>query len=158
MSDIHATINFLKGCATADTSRLGIVGFCMGGRIAFLGAAATTLFKAAVDFYGGGCLLAMGRPPGAGDAWRRMFAARSKATSASSTRIRRRTKCAGSTPSSPAWARPMNFSSIPTRTMALIAAVGRHISPTMTRPPGPEQWNFSPNISPRTEQKQAVAG
>ena len=66
MSDIHATMNFLKGCATADTSRLGIVGFCMGGRIAFLGAAATTLFKAAVDFYGGGCYIAMGRPPGAG--------------------------------------------------------------------------------------------
>ena len=27
---------FSHGCANADTSRLGIVGFCMGGRIAFL--------------------------------------------------------------------------------------------------------------------------
>ena len=55
LNDLNATINFLKGCANADTSRLGIVGFCMGGRIAFLAAAATTSFKAAVDFYGGGC-------------------------------------------------------------------------------------------------------
>lgn len=54
INDINATINYLKGCANADTSRLGIVGFCMGGRIAFLAAAATTSFSAAVDFYGGG--------------------------------------------------------------------------------------------------------
>jgi carboxymethylenebutenolidase len=55
LNDLNATINFLKGCANANASRLGIVGFCMGGRIAFLAAAATTAFKAAVDFYGGGC-------------------------------------------------------------------------------------------------------
>jgi carboxymethylenebutenolidase len=54
IKDLNATINFLKGCAAADTSRLGIVGFCMGGRIAFLAAVATKSFKAAVDFYGGG--------------------------------------------------------------------------------------------------------
>jgi carboxymethylenebutenolidase len=35
----------------------------MGGRIAFLGAAATTLFKAAVDFYGGGCYSQWGDRP-----------------------------------------------------------------------------------------------
>ena len=66
MNDIAATVSFLKGCATVDSSRLGIVGFCMGGRIAFLGAAATTLFKAAVDFYGGGCYSQWGDRPGAG--------------------------------------------------------------------------------------------
>ena len=54
ISDLNATINFLKGCAQADTSRLGIVGFCMGGRVAFLAAAATPSFSAAVDYYGGG--------------------------------------------------------------------------------------------------------
>ena len=63
MNDINATVSFLKGCSTADTLRLGIVGFCMGGRIAFLGAAATTLFKAAVDFYGGGCYSQWGERP-----------------------------------------------------------------------------------------------
>lgn len=54
ISDLNGAINFLQGCANADTSRLGIVGFCMGGRVAFLAAAATPSFSAAVDFYGGG--------------------------------------------------------------------------------------------------------
>jgi len=63
ISDIKATIHFLKGCATADTSRLGVVGFCMGGRIAFLAAAACDSFKAAVDFYGGGAYQQWGDRP-----------------------------------------------------------------------------------------------
>jgi len=54
INDINATIDFLRGCAKVDSSRLGIVGFCMGGRITFLMAAASKSFKAAVDFYGGG--------------------------------------------------------------------------------------------------------
>ncbi|MGH7886646.1 MAG: dienelactone hydrolase family protein [Candidatus Binatia bacterium] len=54
ITDLNATIGYLKGCAKADTSRLGIVGFCMGGRVAFLAAAATTSFSAVVDYYGGG--------------------------------------------------------------------------------------------------------
>ena len=54
INDINATINFLRGCGHVETSKLGIVGFCMGGRIAFLMAAASRSFKAAVDFYGGG--------------------------------------------------------------------------------------------------------
>ncbi|HEX2228116.1 MAG TPA: dienelactone hydrolase family protein [Candidatus Binatia bacterium] len=54
LSDITATLEYLRGCANIDTSRLGIVGFCMGGRVAFLMAAASKSFKAAVDFYGGG--------------------------------------------------------------------------------------------------------
>lgn len=63
LNDLNATINFLKGCAGADTARLGIVGFCMGGRIAVLASAATTSFKAAVDFYGGGCYQQWGDRP-----------------------------------------------------------------------------------------------
>lgn len=54
INDINATVNFLGGCANVEGSRLGIVGFCMGGRVAFLMAAASKSFKAAVDFYGGG--------------------------------------------------------------------------------------------------------
>jgi carboxymethylenebutenolidase len=54
INDVNATINFLRGCAIADTSRLGIVGFCMGGRVSFLMSTASSDFKAAVDFYGGG--------------------------------------------------------------------------------------------------------
>jgi carboxymethylenebutenolidase len=63
INDINATVNCLRGCAAADTSWLGIVGFCMGGRIAFLMAAASQSFKAAVDFYGGGVYSKWGDRP-----------------------------------------------------------------------------------------------
>ena len=60
IKDVNAAVDFLRGCATADVSRLGIVGFCMGGRVAFLMAAANPMFRAAVDFYGGGVYKAWG--------------------------------------------------------------------------------------------------
>ena len=63
IKDVNATVEFLRGCATADSGRLGIVGFCMGGRVAFLMAAANPLFRAAVDFYGGGIYKAWGDGP-----------------------------------------------------------------------------------------------
>ena len=63
INDIDATINYLRGCANADTGKLGIVGFCMGGRIAFLMSAANKSFKAAVDFYGGGVYSQWGDRP-----------------------------------------------------------------------------------------------
>jgi carboxymethylenebutenolidase len=61
LADLKGTIDFLKGCAQADTSRLAIVGFCMGGRVAFLAAAATPWFSAAVDYYGGRIYKAWGK-------------------------------------------------------------------------------------------------
>ena len=62
--DIDATIGFLRGCANANPAKLGVVGFCMGGRVAFLMAATHPKFKAAVDFYGGGVYSRWGdRPP-----------------------------------------------------------------------------------------------
>lgn len=61
LADLKGTIDFLKGCAKADTSRLGIVGFCMGGRVAFLAAAATPWFNVAVDYYGGRIYKAWGK-------------------------------------------------------------------------------------------------
>ena len=41
---MNAAVAFLRGCAAADVSKLGIVGFCMGGRVACLMAAADTYF------------------------------------------------------------------------------------------------------------------
>ena len=61
LADLTGTIDFLKGCAKADMSRLAIVGFCMGGRVAFLAAAATPWFNAAVDYYGGRIYKAWGK-------------------------------------------------------------------------------------------------
>ena len=63
ITDINATIDYLRGCADADAGRLGIVGFCMGGRVAFLMATASKSFKAAVDFYGGGVYAKWGDRP-----------------------------------------------------------------------------------------------
>jgi carboxymethylenebutenolidase len=63
IADVNATIHYLRGCADADTGRLGIVGFCMGGRVAFLMASASQSFKAAVDFYGGGVYSTWGERP-----------------------------------------------------------------------------------------------
>jgi carboxymethylenebutenolidase len=67
INDIEATINFLRGCANANTGKMAIVGFCMGGRIAFLMAAASKSFKAAVDFYGGGVYSKWGDRPAPGE-------------------------------------------------------------------------------------------
>lgn len=55
MEETRASIAFLEQQAGIDAGRLGVVGFCMGGRLAFL--AATQLgerVKVAVSFYGGG--------------------------------------------------------------------------------------------------------
>jgi carboxymethylenebutenolidase len=52
MSDLDATVAFAKASGKADTSRLGITGFCWGGRIVWLYAAHNPGLKAAVAWYG----------------------------------------------------------------------------------------------------------
>jgi carboxymethylenebutenolidase len=61
--DVNAAVDFLRSCDAADASKLAIVGFCMGGRVAFLMAATNPNFRAAVDFYGGGVYKAWGDGP-----------------------------------------------------------------------------------------------
>jgi len=63
IKDVSATVDFLSGRNSADVGRLGIVGFCMGGRVAYLIAAANPLFRAAVDYYGGGIFKGWGDVP-----------------------------------------------------------------------------------------------
>lgn len=63
IKDVNGTVDFLKGCDSADVERLGIIGFCMGGRVAYLMAAANPMFRAAVDFYGGGIFRPWGDGP-----------------------------------------------------------------------------------------------
>jgi carboxymethylenebutenolidase len=52
LNDIDAAIDYLEKAGFAP-SRIGVVGFCMGGTVAFLAAARRTL-GAGVTFYGGG--------------------------------------------------------------------------------------------------------
>jgi carboxymethylenebutenolidase len=60
INDVNAAVEFLRGCPGADVGRLGIIGFCMGGRVAFLMAAVNPAFRAAIDYYGGGVYKAWG--------------------------------------------------------------------------------------------------
>ena len=60
IEDVNATVAYLKEHPAVDARRLGIVGFCMGGRVAYLMAAAQPAFKAAVDYYGGNVMVPWG--------------------------------------------------------------------------------------------------
>ena len=53
ITDVNASVRFLQQHRAVDGHRLGIIGFCMGGRIVYLMAAASTAFKAAVAYYPG---------------------------------------------------------------------------------------------------------
>ena len=61
INDVNATANFLRSDHAIDEDRLGIIGFCMGGRVAYLMSAASFDFKAVVVFYGGNTFRAWGR-------------------------------------------------------------------------------------------------
>jgi carboxymethylenebutenolidase len=63
ISDINAAIGFLRSHRQVDGARLGIVGFCMGGRIVYLMSAASRDLKAGVMFYGGGTMVPFGEGP-----------------------------------------------------------------------------------------------
>ena len=61
MADVNATVSWLAGLPQVDAGRLGITGFCVGGRIAWLAAAATNHFKAAVPYYPWSTMITLGR-------------------------------------------------------------------------------------------------
>jgi carboxymethylenebutenolidase len=61
VADVSATVEFLKRQGAVDSARIGIIGFCMGGRVVYLMAAAIPTFKAAVTFYPGNTGRAWGR-------------------------------------------------------------------------------------------------
>jgi carboxymethylenebutenolidase len=52
MSDLDATVTYAKGTGKGDTKKLGITGFCWGGRITWLYCAHSTDVKAGVAWYG----------------------------------------------------------------------------------------------------------
>lgn len=52
IQDINATVSFLKSRNSVDPGRIGIVGFCMGGRIVYLMSAVNPEIKAGVMYYG----------------------------------------------------------------------------------------------------------
>ena len=63
IKDVSATVDYIKASKFADGGRVGILGFCMGGRVAYLIAAASKDFKAAITWYGGSCFRRWGESP-----------------------------------------------------------------------------------------------
>ena len=53
VKDVDATVELLKGHKLVNRGALGIIGFCMGGRVVYLMAAANPNFKAGIAYYGG---------------------------------------------------------------------------------------------------------
>jgi carboxymethylenebutenolidase len=55
MTDVSKSIDFLAGKSEVNAMAIGVIGFCMGGRYAFLANSVhASKIKAAVSFYGGG--------------------------------------------------------------------------------------------------------
>lgn len=61
MADMNAAVSFLQKHSAVTPARIGIIGFCMGGRVVYLMAAANPALKAAVAYYGGNIFRAWGR-------------------------------------------------------------------------------------------------
>lgn len=59
--DVKAAVEHAAGLAEVSRDRMGITGFCMGGRVAYLLAASTPAFKACVVFYGGNIMVPWGQ-------------------------------------------------------------------------------------------------
>jgi carboxymethylenebutenolidase len=65
IGDVGKSIDFLAAKPEINVNGIGVIGFCMGGRYAFLSNAAyPTKIKAAISFYGGGIDAAPGNPLG----------------------------------------------------------------------------------------------
>ena len=65
MSDVGKSLDFLAGKSEVNANGIGVIGFCMGGRYAFLtNAVYPTKIKAAISFYGGGIDATAGNPLG----------------------------------------------------------------------------------------------
>ncbi len=60
IADLEAANAVLTGLDRVDSDRIGIIGHCWGGRIAFLGACKFPLYKACATLYGGRIKIAMG--------------------------------------------------------------------------------------------------
>lgn len=65
VADLTATASYLGGLASVREGDIGIVGHCMGGRVAFLGAASIPWLRACAIFYGGNTMKGWGEgnPP-----------------------------------------------------------------------------------------------
>ena len=59
LADVNAAVNYLKGQSFVN-GKIGIVGFCFGGRVSYLAACNIADLSASVVFYGGNIGVALG--------------------------------------------------------------------------------------------------
>ena len=64
-TQIDAALNDIAAArdALADAGRIGVIGYCWGGYVAWMAAARLTGFACAIPYYGGGMLDAIGERP-----------------------------------------------------------------------------------------------
>ena len=67
IADMNATLAHLKGLKEVAVGPVGVVGFCMGGRVSLLMAAANSEIKACTVFYGGNVFKQWGSLPAPSD-------------------------------------------------------------------------------------------
>ena len=60
VADVQAAVDFLKAQPFVQPDRIGIIGFCFGGRVAYLAACTVSDLKASVVYYGGRILVPLG--------------------------------------------------------------------------------------------------
>ena len=60
VADVQAAVNYLKAQPFVQSDRIGIVGFCFGGRVSYLAACNVSDLKATVVYYGGRIMGALG--------------------------------------------------------------------------------------------------
>ena len=60
VTDVKAAVDYLKAQPFVQGNRIGIVGFCFGGRVAYLAACNIADLKASVVYYGGRILAPLG--------------------------------------------------------------------------------------------------
>jgi carboxymethylenebutenolidase len=60
IADVQATVHFLQHHDAINGNAIGVTGYCMGGRVAYLMAAAVPQLKAAVPYYGGNIMVPWG--------------------------------------------------------------------------------------------------
>lgn len=63
IADVNATIDHIRRLSEARVAEIGVIGFCMGGRVAYLMAGSNPVFKVAGVFYGGNIMSPWGDGP-----------------------------------------------------------------------------------------------
>lgn len=63
LSDVKAAVDYIKAQSFVQGDKIGIVGFCFGGRVSYLAACSISDLSASVVFYGGGIGTALGGGP-----------------------------------------------------------------------------------------------